>query len=382
MYNNKMKKNYFYVAVLAAGLSLGMVSCGDDDENNDAVVEVLDMDVLNPIVNNYADAVVMPTYKALVEKNTALYDAVNALCAAPSDELFAAAAEAWLDAREPWETSEAFLFGPVDALGLDPNMDSWPLDQAGIENILKSGNWGALEWSDDSEAEAAQGVRGFHTLEYLLWKDGQPRTVEDTDYKANAASWCNYMKAVANLLKKDAEELYAAWNESYEGGDAYVNLFKNHGNSTYQTALACAEEIIDGCITIAEEVGLAKIGDPYNLYVSGEKEAALYAVESWYSWHSRDDYTNNIYSIRNAYYGTLDGTVAYNSLTAFVKENNAALDVLVKASIKTAEEAIQAIPQPFRNHINSTEAEEAMDACATLAATLETLKAELRSYFE
>ena len=382
MYNNKMKKNYFYVAALAAGLSLGMVSCGDDDENNDAVVEVLDMDVLNPIVNNYADAVVMPTYKALVEKNTALYDAVNALCAAPSDELFAAAAEAWLDAREPWETSEAFLFGPVDALGLDPNMDSWPLDQAGIENILKSGNWGALEWSDDSEAEAAQGVRGFHTLEYLLWKDGQPRTVEDADYKTNASSWCNYMKAVANLLKKDAEELYAAWNESYEGGDAYVNLFKNHDNSTYQTALACAEEIIDGCITIAEEVGLAKIGDPYNLYVSGEKEAALYAVESWYSWHSRDDYTNNIYSIRNAYYGTLDGTVAYNSLAAFVKENNAALDVLVKASIKTAEEAIQAIPQPFRNHINSTEAEEAMDACATLAATLETLKAELRSYFE
>lgn len=382
MYNNKMKKNYFYVAALAAGLSLGMVSCGDDDENNDAVVEVLDMDVLNPIVNNYADAVVMPTYKALVEKNTALYNAVNALCAAPSDELFAAAAEAWLDAREPWETSEAFLFGPVDALGLDPNMDSWPLDQAGIENILKSGNWGALEWSDDSEAEAAQGVRGFHTLEYLLWKDGQPRTVEDADYKANAASWCNYMKAVANLLKKDAEELYAAWNESYEGGDAYVNLFKNHGNSTYQTALACVEEIIDGCSTIAEEVGLAKIGDPYNLYVSGDEEAALYAVESWYSWHSRDDYTNNIYSIRNAYYGTLDGTIANNSLAAFVKENNAALDALVKASIKSAEEAIQAIPQPFRNHINSTEAEEAMDACAALDATLETLKAELRSYFE
>ena len=379
---NKMKKNSFYVAALAVSLSLGFTSCEDDENNDNDVVEVLDMAVLNPIVSNYADAVVMPTYKALVEKNTALYNAVNALCEAPSDELFAVAAEAWLDAREPWETSEAFLFGPVDALGLDPNMDSWPLDQAGIENILKSGNWSALEWSDDSEAEAAQGVRGFHTLEYLLWKDGAPRTVADADYVANASSWCNYMKAVANLLKKDAEELYAAWNESYEGGDAYVNLFKNHGNNTYQTALACAEEIIDGCITIAEEVGLAKIGDPYNLYVSGEKEAALYAVESWYSWHSRDDYTNNIYSIRNAYYGTLDGTVANNSLAAFVKENNAALDVLVKASIKSAEEAIQAIPQPFRNHINSTEAEEAMDACATLAATLETLKAELRSYFE
>lgn len=377
-----MKKNFFYAAALAVSVSLGFVACSDDDDDNKIEVEQMDMAVLDPIVKNYADAVVMPTYKALVAKNTALYDAVAALCEAPSDEAFETAAEAWLDAREPWETSEAFLFGPVDALGLDPNMDSWPLDQAGIENILTSGNWSALEWDDDSEAEAAQGVRGFHTLEYLLWKDGFPRKVTDADYVKDAASWCNYMKAVANLLKRDAEELYAAWNESYEGGDAYVNLFKNHGNSTYQTALACAEEIIDGCITIAEEVGNAKIGDPYNLYMSGDTEAALYAVESWYSWHSRDDYTNNIYSIRNAYYGTLDGTVSNQSLAALVAENNPALDEEVKAIIQKAEEAIQAIPQPFRNNINAPEVVEAMDVCAQLAATLESLKAEVRGYFE
>lgn len=47
-------------------------------------------------------------------------------------------------AREPWEKSEAFLFGPVDAMGLDPNMDSWPLDQASIIQILNSGNFNDL----------------------------------------------------------------------------------------------------------------------------------------------------------------------------------------------------------------------------------------------
>ena len=30
---------------------------------------------------------------------------------------------------------------------------------------------------------------------------------------------------------------------------------------------------------------------------------ALYAVESWYSWHSREDYSNNIVSICNAFCG-------------------------------------------------------------------------------
>ena len=40
-----------------------------------------------------------------------------------------------------------------------------------------------MEWSgdysEDSEAiSAAQNVRGFHTLEFLLFKDGQARTVD------------------------------------------------------------------------------------------------------------------------------------------------------------------------------------------------------------
>lgn len=376
-----MRKYLFFIAALAAGMSF--TACGDDkSEGGDDGSTKLEMSVLEPVVDNYADAVVLPTYKALMEKNSALYDAVAALCASPSDKAFEKAADAWLAAREPWEKSEAFLFGPVDALGLDPNMDSWPLDQAGIEQILSSGDWGALEWTDDSEAEAAQGVRGFHTLEYLLFKDGEARTINDADYLAAPESWCNYMKAVANLLKKDATDLYEAWALSYEGKDAYATIFKNHNNSTYPTALACVEEIIDGCITIADEVGNAKIGDPYNLYMSGQTTQALYAVESWYSWHSKDDYTNNIYSVRNAYYGSLTTTVAANSIAAIVAKNNPTLDREVKAAINAAENAIQAIPTPFRNHINSSESEAAMEACADLVDVLERLKSEIRGYFE
>ena len=375
-----MKKNLFFVAALTAGLSL--ISCSEDKSEEIVKDNKLEMSILDPIVTTYADGVVLPTYKSLMEKNEALFDAVSALCENPSDDAFEDAAEAWLESREPWEKSEAFLFGPVDALGLDPNMDSWPLDQAGIEQILASGDWGALEWTEDSEAEAAQGVRGFHTLEYLLFKDGEARTVSDDDYLAAPEAWCNYMKAVANLLKKDATELYEAWATSYNNGDAYVNIFKNHANSTYPTALACIEEIVDGCITIADEVGNAKIGDPYNLYMSGKTTEALYAVESWYSWHSKDDYTNNIYSIRNAYYGSLTTTISTNSIADLVAEQNAALDKEVKDAITAAENAIQAIPTPFRNHINSSESEAAMDACANLVDVLEDLKAELRSYFE
>lgn len=196
--------------------------------------------VLDPIVSSYVDNVVLPTYQDLKNKNTELYNAVASFQALPSDQAFQAVCDAWLAARQPWETSEAFLFGPVDAEGLDPNMDSWPLDQDQIVTILNSGNFDDLDWSDNDDEdaiEAKQGVRGFHTLEFLAFRNGQARTttdvaasgdVADIVYNNNASSWGNYMKQVALLLQKDAANLYDYWAVSYKGGASYAEQFKAH----------------------------------------------------------------------------------------------------------------------------------------------------------
>ena len=146
-----------------------------DNINDDAT--------LDPVVKQYVNAVVLPTYSDLAAKNIALDAAVKAFKANPSNTTFEACAEAWLSAREPWEQSEAFLFGPVADKGLDPNMDSWPLDQKGIVTILKSQDFNNLNWSgefdeDNDKIAKAQSLRGFHTLEYLIFKNGKPRTVK------------------------------------------------------------------------------------------------------------------------------------------------------------------------------------------------------------
>ena len=193
------------------------------------------------------------------------------------------------------------------------------------------------------------------------------------DYSASyAEQWANYMVTVSGLLADDADELYNAWK------NGYADIFKNHNSEEYKSAIDCVEQILDGCIDIASEVGSAKIGDPYNLYMSGKTTEALYAVESWYSWHSRDDYRNNIYSIRNAYYGSRDGKVNANSLSALLATKNAELDTKAKQKIQAAADAIYAIPQPFRNNINSKEASAAMTACAELEDFIEN---ELKPYF-
>lgn len=190
----------------------------------------------------------------------------------------------------------------------------------------------------------------------------------DLDYsKENADSWHNYSVKVAELLARDSEDLYDSWTVSYEGGTAFADQFRNpSAASAYKSYVDCVDQIIEGCSDIASEVGDTKIGDPYNLFVSGKTTEALYAVESWYSWHSREDYQNNIYSVRNSYYGSLDGSVATHSLCNLVKSVDNGLNDKMIAAIDNAAASIYAIPQPFRNNINSPEASTAMEACANL----------------
>lgn len=200
----------------------------------------------------------------------------------------------------------------------------------------------------------------------------------DLDYTANnAKAWGYYMKNVAILLNKDAEKLYSQWAENYHTNDVntgvpFADLFKQHDSrSGYSSVKACAQEIVEKMGEIANEVGSAKIGDPYAKWVSGKTTEALYAVESWYSWHSRDDYTNNIRSIANAYYGKLNGSetnMAENSMAKALEGTT--IDRTIRQQITAAENAIQDITQPFRNHIGSVEAQNAMTACAALQASL------------
>ena len=376
-----MKKNLLMSGLVMMGLFAFTACSSSNDDKKDDKKEIVIQDAeYDAIINQYVDNVVMPTYRDLKTKNSALYNAVVAFGNNPSNAGFQTICDAWLAAREPWESSEAFLFGPVAEFGLDPNMDSWPLDQEAIVNTLKSQQWNSMTWEgdydeDDEAIAAAQNVRGFHTLEFLAFRDGKARTLADqaasdnaADYvydESNATAWAQYMRNTAQLLVDDVTLLCDEWE------DSYANEFKKHNGGDFTSGLSCIEQLIDGCIEIAGEVGGAKIGEPYDLYMSGKTQEALYAVESWYSWHSRDDYTNNIYSIRNAYYGSRDGSINNNSLSKLVAKYDAELDSKVKTAITAAAAAIQAIPQPFRNNINSAEAQTAMVACANLSTVLE-----------
>lgn len=193
------------------------------------------------------------------------------------------------------------------------------------------------------------------------------------DYTAaNAASWRNYMLNVAKLLQKDANTLAESWQTSYDGGAPYAETFKRHNGGDYTSASDCVFTIIDKCVEITDEVGNTKIGDPYTKWMAGRHTEALYAVESWYSFRSREDYSNNIKSIRNSYYGSTDNqTISPASLYALMNRVDADLNQKVVQGINEAERTILDIPQPFRNNIGHATVPVAQTACIALGELLD-----------
>lgn len=386
-------KTWNFLPIAVMGFCMVITSCEDSDKKDVSSNPFSGFSTpdsrtatdaeLKSAVAIYVDNVVVPTYQDMLNKMTALNNAVKNLSTSSSNNDVADAANAWIAARRPWEQSEAFLFGPADLNKLDPSLDSWPLDKGGIDQILVSGNWsdavgGDVDDDDNAPVDAPQNLRGFHTAEYLLFEDGEAKKVADMD-----ANKIGYLKAVVDRMLKDTELLLKGWTDGtgLENG-AYKDAIKepngNYSLSSIKQSVAMMLNSDNGTEGIANEVGATKIGDPVDKWNSGDKEAGVLAVESWYSWNSLDDYTDNIRSIRNAYYGTLDGTVAANSLSSIMKEVNPTLNTMLIKQIQDAMTAINDIPHPFRNNLGATtEVKNAQNQCAYLCTGLALVRAKL-----
>ncbi len=367
-----MKKINIYL--LAAIFSVAMLaSCNKDKNENSGNGDEDGYGDVTAIVNDYVNKTVLPTYEDMKNKAWNLYDAVSALEEGISEAKIKTACNAWRATRIPWEQSEAFLFGPANIQNLDPLLDSWPLDQSQIETKLNSS--GTIDGGSLGE-----NIRGFHTIEYFLFKDGQARTTI-------TERQLEYLVVATELLRNDCIKLWSSWagKDVLKGRDAeamaevgyepaspsYAYQFKNAGKagSVYMSTSDAIDAIIEGCMTIADEVGSAKIGGPNELAKAGNTAQAVLEVESWYSWNSITDYTNNIESIRNSYLGGLEGNRG-NSLSAFVKSKNAAMDKEITDAIEHAYAKVSGMQKPFRNNLTGAGVDEAIDACANLSKVM------------
>lgn len=379
---------------LAATLMIGFTACSDDDDNNGPGNELSQKEkTFKAAIVPYVDNTIVPTYKGMADNAILMSDACNAIAEAfengtLTSEHVKAAGNYWNLCRDYWEKSEAFLYGAAADYNIDPHIDSWPLDKNAMEELLVDLR-GGKSWTIDNNA--GYGLLGFHAVEYMLFElseDGNTSLPHNTDYTKEELV---YLCTVAEDLRNQCVRLEASWagmeNVSVEKQDILAEAelepsinygwsMKNagEGGSLYKTYQEAAEDLVQGCIDIADEVGNTKIGRPAN----GSSENDKNYIESPYSLNSINDFVGNIISIRNAYQGS---NASDASISDYIKSVNPALDTKVKAQIEECIVLIKKIPEPFAKSATGPEADAAVTAVGTdLVDTLEEVMTALSRY--
>ena len=356
-------------AVLAAVFA--MVSC----EKSGLGIDTAKDEALQKANEQFVDGTVVPTYKALADECLALQSTLEKLRETKTDALVKEACKQWKAARQFWELSEAFLFGAASQYGLDPHIDTWPLDKTQLDQVLSTKE--IMDNIDKYVSNFNNGLVGFHGLEYIIFREGKERSASDIPELE-----IKYAIAVSADLTLSACHLEAAWagldNVTEEkrailedAGDERFGEFgrqmklSGQTGSLWTSVTAGSEQIIEGCKDIVDEVGKSKIGKPY----TGEDENY---IESPHSWNSITDFYDNIISVRNAYFGKLGATVAEpHSVSAYIASVDKDTDAKLVAAIEDCLKAIDAMPRPFVKNYKDAKVKAAIDACNDLNDALE-----------
>ncbi|QZT35933.1 hypothetical protein K5X82_11580 [Halosquirtibacter xylanolyticus] len=340
-------------------LAIIATSC---EKKDDTTLEQTNTDIYGGILDSYVNKTVIPTYKGMKDNSKDLLTKVKALQTNKTDANVVEACKAWQATRKYWEQSEAFLFGPADERNLDPYLDSWPLDLTQLEQVLASNE--TLSASNISDTKGAQ-LRGFHTIEYLMFRKGKARAAAEI-----TAREMEYLSGVTEVLRNECVLLYSSWAgaekgtndaEILEGIDKSISVpygpsFVKSGKvgGAYPIQVSAVDQILQGILDIADEVGNQKLGSPH-------KSGNPLDVESWYSWNSLLDFQDNVRSIKHSYIGGIDAKNTGASLSDIVKKKNPELDKKVLENIELAISKIGAIPSPFRNNLTANEVTVAME---------------------
>ena len=393
-----MKKIIYSMALL---MGMAFTACSSDSDNNDNVDKYKDRsygmtainacgsvvtqleaanatiasakltetqeDYLRQVLANLVNNVIVPTYTNLANETEALEKTLNGLTPNTITQAqINSACDDFKQARKYWEQSEAFLMGAASDFDVDPTIDSWPLNRSLLLSYFNNG------MNDDMLEDAT--ILGFHALEFILFRDGQPRKVAELQgndtYKnfehISGAQELAYAQTICTLLKQRTFQLQCAWdggkNSSRlqvvkdagldyqtEKGLSYADNLTKAGvsgsGSSFSTLKAAIAQVLSddegSCVAIANEVGTAKIANPFS---AGD----VSYVESPYSYNSITDFCDNIRSIRNVWLGSTNETVhqySFHSFFASVQSN--AVNEKVENAYASAIEGIGNMPSPF-----------------------------------
>ncbi|MBP0440082.1 imelysin family protein [Tianweitania sediminis] len=326
------------------------------------------------VLETYSN-IALAGYQDSLETAKKLDAAIDELAADPTQETLRAARQAWLQARVPYQQTEAFRFGNPIVDEWEGRVNAWPLDEGLIDYV--DGSYGAesdanafysvnvianpkisvggtdvdastinaevLESLQEIGGIEANVSRGYHAIEFLLW--GQDLNGSDAGAGARPATefdpanctggHCErrvqYLTAASDLLVTDLQEMAANWED---GGAA---------------RLAVAEgDPANGLTKILTGLGSLSYGE-----LAGERMKLglmLHDPEEEHDCFSDNTHNSHFYDvvgINNVYHGRyqrVDGSMVEGaSLAELVRETDPGLADEVETRLKETMEAAKTL---------------------------------------
>lgn len=397
-----MRKIFKFALMFAVAgmISIGITACNSDDDNNDnkfadktygqnaidacanvvtqfenanKIIATTNLSTgqeafLRNVLAGLVSDVIIPTYTKLADDVEDLEKTLNGLTVNTiTQSKIDMACQDFKSARENWERSEAFLMGAASDFDVDPTIDSWPLNRTLLLSYFNNG-------MNEEMLEDAT-ILGFHALEFILFRNGQPRKVAELQsndtYKnferITGSQELSYAQTICTLLKQRCYQLQVAWEGETAKNTNRMNVVKAAGldyqtekglyygenlisagmneKSTFATLKTAIAQVLSAdegsCVGIANEVGTAKIANPFS---AGD----ISYVESPYSYNSITDFQDNIRSIRNVWYGSTNGSAASYSFSRFFSNvGETATNTAVVDAFNNAITRIGDMPSPF-----------------------------------
>ena len=376
------------------------------------------------VVRQYADQA-LAIYGDSLAQARKLQQAVQALVQSPGPGTLKAAREAWLQARVPYQQTEAYRFGNPVVDAWEGRVNAWPLDEGMIDyvdasygtasdlnayyvvNIIANQSLSiggqkvdtsditrtllrdVLHEADGNEANVAT---GYHAIEFLLWgqdlngtgpapegRTGTPRERHagnrphtDFDTANCTGGHCErrarYLTVVTDMLVDDLQDMVQSWGNNGEARQVVT------GNAA------------DGLRAMLTGLGSLSYGE-----LAGERMKLglmLHDPEEEHDCFSDNTHNSHYYDqvgIMNVYLGRYQRpngeTVSGPSLSALVSAKDATLDAEVKDRLNASLNAVQAI----RNRADTVETYDQMiaqgntEGNALVQAAIDALVAQTRS---
>ncbi|MFC4219201.1 imelysin family protein [Flagellimonas marina] len=247
-------RKYWWASIVVALVVWACSSDGSTDPvggtDDDDVTVTFDRGAM---LVNWADNIILPSYKAFETELSSLNSAYEAFSQDRTVDNLVAFRSAWVDAYTAWQTVSMFEIGPAESIGYRLQMNTYPADTDLIDSHISSGNY-------DLALPANRDSKGFPALDYLL----NGLEADDISLVARWESGVeadNTMEYIGDLLE-DMTALTTDVVSGWEG--SYRNTFVNSDGSS---ATASVDRYVNDFIFYYEKfLRAGKMGIPLGVF--------------------------------------------------------------------------------------------------------------------